>query len=534
MPTDSEPSPPSAAPYDPVATELAYIKQHTSYRLARRLARSRAYDALRWLKDGGRRMVTLRALGERHPASQGSEVWLLSACPNVGEPPVPWDFVGRGPGWAERTVTGGAFGRCLLTDTTATLRIPVDRDPELRFLSHGWSGRVEVRFGGQRQVIDLFAADGGDVRVFPARREMAISRSAAGVDAATVVPVAAHADADEALVAAGRAGQIGALAVHCPRWLGVTASTQALFPHTYAVPPTADREPYDYPASALRHHADVIGAAGVRHVIFSGGDGIQLMLARMLRERDPQVRCDLLWHGPYYFFSKDYDWQILTDWITAARAGEVHTIATVKAGMEQFFAAAGVRSRLVVNYLADEVGGSELAAGPPHHVGMWFSGTQWKPPHAMLAALKLAGDCRLHAINLGGRAREVCAFFDIPIAEWHERPLPRRELHAAMRRTHATLYVTFTECSPMLPLESFAQGVPCLVGPASHLFEDDPWLFERLVVPFPDRAEVIARYLTRVIAERADILARYRVWLPEYNRRARGLVEELLRREADA
>ena len=69
----------------------------------------------------------------------------------------------------------------------------------------------------------------------------------------------------------------------------------------------------------------------------------------------------------------------------------------------------------------------------------------------------------------------------------------------------------------MLPLESMSVGVPCLVGPTSHLFEDDPWLFERLVVPFPDRADVIADYVGRALRERSEIMPAYCRYIVGYN-----------------
>ena len=43
------------------------------------------------------------------------------------------------------------------------------------------------------------------------------------------------------------------------------------------------------------------------------------------------------------------------------------------------------------------------------------------------------------------------------------------------------LYVTYSECSPMLPLESLEMGVPCLTGNNHHYFVGSE-LEEKLVV----------------------------------------------------
>jgi hypothetical protein len=81
----------------------------------------------------------------------------------------------------------------------------------------------------------------------------------------------------------------------------------------------------------------------------------------------------------------------------------------------------------------------------------------------------------------------------------------------------------------MLPLESLSVGTPAVIGPTSHLFEDEAYLHERLVVPYPDRADVIARHIRRALDERAEIVARYAQYAPSYNARARESVRDFLR-----
>ena len=109
-----------------------------------------------------------------------------------------------------------------------------------------------------------------------------------------------------------------------------------------------------------------------------------------------------------------------------------------------------------------------------------------------------------------------------------QRPLDRTQMIEQLKATHLTLYVTFAECAPMLPLESLAAGVPCLVGPVSHLFEDDGYLRSRLIVPAPDRADVIAQYAQQALAERDQLIAAYAAYAPHYNECARASVRHFL------
>jgi hypothetical protein len=140
----------------------------------------------------------------------------------------------------------------------------------------------------------------------------------------------------------------------------------------------------------------------------------------------------------------------------------------------------------------------------------------------------MLGGVVLHAAGLDIRAAELVSYLGLTTTSLESRPLPSAILLQAIRRTHVSLYVTFSECCPMLPLESLKMGVPCLVGPVSHLFEDHPYLFERLVVPFPDRADVIARYTRRAVDERHEIIAAWAAHAPDFNRKARESVERFI------
>jgi hypothetical protein len=63
------------------------------------------------------------------------------------------------------------------------------------------------------------------------------------------------------------------------------------------------------------------------------------------------------------------------------------------------------------------------------------------------------------------------------------------------------LYVTLSECSPMLPLESISMGVPVLVGPTTTFFDSDPFLRQRLVAASPEDMGCIRRTVEALLAD---------------------------------
>jgi hypothetical protein len=536
------------------AFELAFIKNTRPYKAAARVRSSAVGRALAKSSD---RTVTIRVTGDRNEASGSTEVWLLHASGLEGERSVPWDFVARDEAWTLRDDETRPHGKCLVAHERAVAVVKLGADPELRMLRHPWSGKVEVMFRGRRELIDLYHPVGEVVSVFPARTPMAPALDAPallqpaarvaggafapaddlGVRAAPDAPSRApepavereFTEGEEAFIERVRAARPAAIAVTCPRYLGVTSSTVNLFEHTYLVPGSRADDPEALTEDDLRHHAKVIVATRAPRVVISGGDHRQHRLMQLIREAAPSVRCDLFFHGSYPQFSEDYVWHIFKMWVESARKGELYSIASDKFGYDRFVRALGLRGHVLLNRIEGPLHECPDLPESPRHIGLWLSGTTYrKIPHAMLSALTMVPDVRLHGAGLCKRALELVDFFKIPAEFAQERQLAHDELFAAMRRTHLSMYVTFVECCPMLPLESLHQGVPALLGPNSHLFEDNAFLFERLVVPFPDRAEVIADYAERALRERREIIEEYRRYWPGYDARAKDSVRQFL------
>ena len=84
------------------------------------------------------------------------------------------------------------------------------------------------------------------------------------------------------------------------------------------------------------------------------------------------------------------------------------------------------------------------------------------------------------------------------------------------------MYVTLSECSPMVPLESMALGVPVLVGPTTTYFDHEPVL-EGLVVRSPEDMKSIQTTIEHVLENYNDISAR----LIEFGLRREGRFSEL-------
>jgi len=98
--------------------------------------------------------------------------------------------------------------------------------------------------------------------------------------------------------------------------------------------------------------------------------------------------------------------------------------------------------------------------------------------------------------------------------------LPRAEFLAIAAAMDITLNVTFSECHPMIPMESYRLGVPCLISRTSDLFTDDPDLYEMTSLDRSDDPGAIARAATSLLDHRDEAVQRANTALDALDERA--------------
>lgn len=314
-----------------------------------------------------------------------------------------------------------------------------------------------------------------------------------------------------------------AIAIVHPDWRGIHAATEELFQSLLNIPDTVD------PISAL-HYADLLAETECPRIVFSGFPLTYRYLVTAIRKRIPTIKLFVLYHGSFNKYREDYDRFAINTFIELAKLGKINKVGFVKAGMaDTIKSALGISTGFVMNFIEKipSQSSNPLPGGP--HLGMWllWSGNWQKPPFAMMAASTMIPGSILHGSDADDNMASFAKIFKVR-TEFVGKPLEHYELLEQMAQMNINLYVTFHECAPMQPLESLSIGVPCLLGPVSHFFEDHSYLHDRLVVPYPDRAEIIARYAISAIEERDEIIHAYSNYAPEYNQRARNILRKFL------
>ena len=196
--------------------------------------------------------------------------------------------------------------------------------------------------------------------------------------------------------------------------------------------------------------------------------------------------------------------------------GLVDRVATVKAGVRSSFAALGHDVVHLENRVPD-VGDTSDHRTPRTglHAGI-FLHPMWRKnvTTQVLAAVELGATPHVMADpGVGYLANAGMVVHD---------ELRRDEFLEVLATMHIALNVTLSECHPMLPMESYRLGVPCLLSRTSNLFFDDPELYDAATVGEADDPSAIAATARIILDDPDRLVVRANEALDRLDERARA------------
>lgn len=308
------------------------------------------------------------------------------------------------------------------------------------------------------------------------------------------------------------------ISIQHPNWKGIKSSSYQLFDYHYEIPDNISNE-------EIEHHAHVLMESSCKAIVLQGFPNSFYYLIEYLNRKKTTFQIYLIYHGNFMHTSEDYSWWAFKSIIELAKAKKIKKVGFVKQGLAEVVANQGIETAFVLNYYKKipKAASNPLANGKTN-IGIWTNGTTWqKSPYAMIAACSMIKNSKLFGSGFNQRSVELALLMGIDYNISYES-IPHVELLKKMSQMHVNLYVTFSECAPMLPLESLAMGVPCLIGSNNHYFQNNDYLHQKLVVQYPDKSFEIAKKTMEAIDERELIILEYIKYAVSYNEQAKQSV----------
>jgi hypothetical protein len=327
--------------------------------------------------------------------------------------------------------------------------------------------------------------------------------------------------------------QAGTLAIYSPRRRDAAATTTNLFVRTLPLP-TDDGHPEDLTTAEIELSAARLAELPVDRLVMAGSDPAMLRLIEAVRRRR-RLEVDLLWHGSHLDMGEPDDWRLLSLWLDAAKGGVIRRTGVVRKGFDGFLRAFGFDAR----YVQNRIPADPAILRPPKvrdTVGIWIpqSARSGGLPYSSLCALADLPDITVTGAGLDDRALALAEELGIKARDLRSQPLAPDDLKPALRETALTLSVAGSEYVPGLSLESLGQGVPCLIGPSCHLFQDDADLRALYVAERPEHPAYLAGKIRELLRATDESFPRLMAYVAAWNTTSAASVEAFLSHAAAA
>ncbi len=317
------------------------------------------------------------------------------------------------------------------------------------------------------------------------------------------------------------------IVLHNPRWLGVTSASKELFDNLVPLEEISKLKD-------AKKLASVIVEANVKQVILSAfADGWD-MLAIEIKSLNPDVKIKCFYHGSHSQVIELINWKLNTEVINLHKKGIIDVFATCKKSLVNFYKAQGYKVAFLDNTVKfekhnfitnnkDNNTNNDLVK-----IGIYAAGIDWrKNMYTQVAATSLIKNSVVQTVSISKELKEFTSKENIKIDGSKSR-VSREELLEKMSSNDINLYVTFSECAPMLPLESLEVGTLCITGDNHHYFKGTE-LEKYLVVSREDDIIEISNKIKYALENRDKILQLYRDWKIKHDKESKKSIDKFLK-----
>ena len=310
------------------------------------------------------------------------------------------------------------------------------------------------------------------------------------------------------------------IVMHNPKWLGVTSATMELFDSRVRCGELLRKKD-------IKQVGDAILNKGFEQVIFSAMCIGWKDLAIYLKEKNPKIKIKTFWHGSHSQVFEPYGWSRNIEIIELHKKGIIDVMGTCNESLIRFYKNEGYNAAFIRNKVDFPNKYKSTPLKNKIKIGVYASSDMWiKNLFTQLEAASLIPNVVADMVPLNPEAKKFAKEIGLKL-EGLNKPVPREELLERISNNTINIYVTFSECAPMLPLESFEVGVPCITGNNHHYFRNNE-LEEYLVVKNEENPIDIANQIKKCLENKDKVMKLYKEWKKENDASSKESVKAFL------
>lgn len=309
-------------------------------------------------------------------------------------------------------------------------------------------------------------------------------------------------------------------------WLGTKNATLELFNNVVGINEIHD----DNISDLIVKHLNEKNIEFVGFSAFAIGWG---SLIKKIKLSNPNIKIKVIWHGSHAMNVEYYDWTMFEEMFRLLDSKIINSIAFVKKSMYDFYKIKGYNVEFIYNTVhlkkEDCIVNKNKNESNFVKVGLYASGDRWvKNFYNQLAAASLIKNAKIDCIPISDKTLKMAKIFKTSV-KGLSTPVSREDLLKRLAQNDINFYVTFSECAPLIPLESLELGIPCITSHNHHYWEDSE-LKKYLIVDENDSIDKIYDKAIFCLEHKQKILELYKEWKVKNDKLSKESVEKFLER----
>ena len=306
-------------------------------------------------------------------------------------------------------------------------------------------------------------------------------------------------------------------------WLGVTSATKELFENLIDCGEL-------YRKKDIKQIGNIILKSDIKQVIFSSFAIGWKDLAIYLKKHNKNIKIKAYWHGSHSQILDTYGWQRNKEIISLHNKKIIDAIATCKESLVNFYKKEGYNAYFLTNKVTLTKTSKKERKDSKIVIGLYAAKCDdWrKNMFSQMAAISLIKGAVIDMVPLNETAVGFAKILNVKIKGTKEA-LSREKLIDRMSKNSLNLYVTYSECAPMLPLESMENGVICITGNNHHYFKGSE-LEKYIIVNNEEDVVEIKKKMEYALKNSEKIIKLYNDFSEKNKKDAEKLVNDFLKK----
>ncbi len=300
-----------------------------------------------------------------------------------------------------------------------------------------------------------------------------------------------------------------------PDYIGVSNSTKELFGEILEI-----RDVYKE-KEAIKIGNEIV-RLNPKLVIFSGFSLRWWQIAETIKKINKDIIIKVIWHGGNALLTEKNDFLRFSELLYICNEKIVSQIGFLKESMAEFMKEKGYNTSTLYNIVNIDKDKFNIESKTKDEgevkIGIYLSRDRWeKNMYNQISSASLISNSKLDIIPLTNKVRDFSRMLKIEI-EGNKVTENKQGIYNRLSNNDINMYVTFTECAPLLPLESFELGVPCITG-NTHEYWKDTKLEKYLIVDREDDILEIKQKLEYCLENKEEVMKLYNEWKQEYTKK---------------